>query len=262
MSSSRGPFRLASNGLRVATERQTEPSSPPHGPLLEDARLWLEPTEGVVRIGPRINRLAKPPQPTRQPRSKRPFDLSVLVVAHLLPPFTLVWLLVWTVIPLAIWLHDRGPIFYRQRRIGIGGREFTILKFRTMVKDAEGATGAVWSPRGDERITPVGKLLRARKLDELPQVLNILRGEMSFVGPRPERPELHAQFVTGLPAFDERLAVLPGLTGLAQMAGEYDMSPAEKLKRDQEYIARMSMSLDAKLILRTLLKTATARWGR
>ena len=198
----------------------------------------------------------------REPGYKRPFDLSVLILAHLLPPFPVLWLLVWTVIPLAIWLSDRGPVFYRQRRLGGGGREFTILKFRSMVRNAEGATGVVWSPQGDERITWVGRLLRAWKLDELPQVLNILRGDMSFVGPRPERPELHARFAVDLPGFAERLAVRPGLTGLAQITGEYDMPPAEKLMHDMEYIDRMSMWLDTKLILRTILKTATARWGR
>ena len=193
---------------------------------------------------------------------KRPFDLGVLILAHLFPLLIPVWLLLWTLIPLLVWLEDRGPIFYRQRRIGKDGRTFIVLKFRTMVVDAETATGPVWASDQDPRITRVGRLLRRTALDELPQVINILKGEMSFVGPRSERPELHEEFVRELPAFQHRLQVRPGLTGLAQVNGDYNLPPGEKLKYDLDYIARMSLGLDVKLILISLRNTLLARWDR
>lgn len=193
---------------------------------------------------------------------KRPFDLAVLLLAHLFLPLIPVWLLLWTLIPLLVWLEDRGPIFYRQRRVGKEGRVFTILKFRTMVVDAETATGPVWASNGDFRITRVGRLLRRTALDELPQVINILKGDMSFVGPRSERPELHEEFVKELPAFQKRLRVRPGLTGLAQVNGDYNLPPGEKLKYDLDYIAGMSLSLDIKLMLISVRSTLLARWDR
>jgi len=186
--------------------------------------------------------------------------LIVLVLAHLLL-FPL-WLLLWTLIPLAIWLQDRGPIFYKQTRIGRGGKVFTIRKFRTMVPDAERMTGAVWATLRDPRITPLGRILRTTALDELPQVLNIWRGEMSIVGPRSERPELHAKFVQQFPSFGQRLAVRPGLTGLAQVKGEYNLPPNEKLVYDTEYIRRMSLWLDIKLITISVWNTVVGRWDR
>ncbi len=191
---------------------------------------------------------------------KRPFDLTVLVLAHVLL-FPL-WLLLWTFIPLAIWLQDRGPIFYKQTRIGRGGKVFTIRKFRTMVPDAERMTGAVWATLRDPRITTLGRILRTTALDELPQVLNIWRGEMSIVGPRSERPELHAQFVQQYPGFEQRLAVRPGLTGLAQVKGEYNLPPNEKLVYDLDYIRRMSLWLDIKLITISAWNTVVGRWDR
>ena len=119
---------------------------------------------------------------------KRPFDLLVLTVAHIaLAP---VWLALWTSIPLAIWLTDRGPVFYTQTRVGKGGKIFRAYKFRSMIPDAERYTGAVWAEEDDPRITWVGRILRNRALDELPQVINMWKGDISLVGPRPERPEL------------------------------------------------------------------------
>ena len=113
---------------------------------------------------------------------KRPFDLAVLTLVHLaLAP---VWLLLWTAIPLAIWLHDRGPVFYTQRRLGKHGRVFRVYKFRSMIPNAEEDTGAVWAADDDPRVTPVGRFLRDRALDELPQVINMWKGDYSLVGPR------------------------------------------------------------------------------
>jgi lipopolysaccharide/colanic/teichoic acid biosynthesis glycosyltransferase len=191
---------------------------------------------------------------------KRPLDLVILASAHLfLAPL---WALLWAVIPLAIWLQDQGPIFFRQQRVGRNGRIFTVLKFRTMIPDAEKHTGAVWSINNDPRITPVGRILRWTALDELPQLLNIWKGEMSLVGPRAERPEFHEQFAREIPGFDQRLQVRPGLTGLAQVKGVYDLAPAEKLRYDLEYIQKMGLWLDVKLILLSIRNTLLAKWDR
>jgi len=195
-----------------------------------------------------------------EPRYKRAFDRGVIIAAHLsLAP---VWLLLWTFIPLAIWLEDRGPVFYRQRRLGRGGRVFTVLKFRTMVPDAETDTGAVWAQSDDPRITRVGRILRPTAMDELPQLINIWRGDMSFVGPRAERPELHEEFASEIPGFSRRLEVRPGLTGLAQVCGAYDLHPAAKLAYDLEYVDRMSFRLDVTIMLRSILNTLLARWDK
>ena len=191
-------------------------------------------------------------------RYKRGFDLAVLVVAHLL--FLPVVVAVWTLIPLAIWLEDRGPIFYTQRRAGKGGRIFDLFKFRSMVVDAEQATGAVWADEDDPRVTRVGRFLRARALDELPQVINVWRGELSLVGPRPERPELVAKFIQETPEFSRRLDVWPGLTGPAQVYGRYASRPRNKLRYDTLYIRTMSPWLDLKLLFLSVIVTLRAKW--
>jgi lipopolysaccharide/colanic/teichoic acid biosynthesis glycosyltransferase len=198
----------------------------------------------------------------RRGRYKRGYDLLILAGAHLFPPLTLVWLLLWTVIPLLIWLEDRGPIFYGQERLGKNGKVFYVLKFRTMVPDAEKMTGAVWATADDPRITKVGRWLRASALDELPQVLNILKGDMSFVGPRAERPELHAQFVGQEPLFAQRIRVRPGLTGVAQVKGSYDLPPAQKVQYDLEYMRTMSPVTDTRLMLASALNTLLRRWDK
>lgn len=180
-------------------------------------------------------------------RYKRPFDLAVVASAlTLLAPL---WLLLLTAIPLLIRLEDGGPIFYRQTRLGRGGRRFELLKFRTMVVDAETETGPVWAGPSDPRITRVGGVLRRLRFDELPQLLSVLRGEMSLVGPRPERPELAERFEHDLPGFSRRLRVRPGIVGLAQAAGGYHASPRQKLRYDDLYIRTMSPWLDLKLIV-------------
>lgn len=195
----------------------------------------------------------------REPRYKRPFDLAVLVAAHIvLAPL---WLALWVLIPLAIKLDDRGPVFYSQKRIGRGGKLFTVRKFRSMVANAESGTGAVWASRNDPRITRVGRILRHTALDELPQILNVWTGDMSLVGPRPERPELHRQFTAETPAFDRRLDARPGMAGMAQLYGNYDLSPPEKLAYDLRYIRSMSLFMDVKLLTLAALNTVLARWG-
>lgn len=193
-----------------------------------------------------------------EPRYKRPFDLAVLFIAHIgLAP---VWLFLWLAIPLAIKLDDRGPVFYSQERIGKGGRTFTVRKFRSMVTNAEANTGAVWASREDPRITRVGRILRHTALDELPQVLNIWAGDMSFVGPRPERPELHRKFAEETAGFDLRLNARPGMAGMAQVYGHYDLSPQEKLDYDLRYIRSMNLFTDMKLMTLAVFNTVLARW--
>lgn len=183
-------------------------------------------------------------------RYKRPFDLALLAVALvLLAPL---WLLLVFAVALAIRLEDGGPLIYRQRRLGVGGRAFTMFKFRTMVPDAEAATGPVWARRRDPRCTRTGRVLRRFHIDELPQAVNVLRGEMSLVGPRPERPELAAWIERELPEFRQRLRVRPGIAGLAQAMSDGTASPRRKLRYDNAYIARMSPWLDAALCARCL----------
>lgn len=166
----------------------------------------------------------------------------------------------WLLISLAILMEDGRPVFYTQRRVGKDGRAFSLLKFRSMTRDAESATGPVWSSANDPRVTRVGRLLRATAMDELPQLLNILVGHMSFVGPRPERPELVAEIVESCPEFALRHLIRPGLTGPAQVHGHYGSSPEEKLVYDLDYIRRASLWWDIRLILRSFWITFCGRW--
>lgn len=185
-------------------------------------------------------------------RYKRPFDLAVvgLAIVLLLP----LWAAVFILVPLAIYLEDRRPIFYTQQRLGRFGKPFLLIKFRTMVADAEAHTGPVWATPDDTRTTRVGRALRRFHLDEIPQAINILRGDMSVVGPRPERPELATAFGRETPDFADRLAVKPGIAGLAQAYGQrgYWTHPAEKLRYDKLYIERMGPLTDTKLIFLSL----------
>ena len=161
-------------------------------------------------------------------------------------------MLLWTAIPAAIWLGDRGPVFYTQVRVGKGGRPFRLIKFRTMIQDAEAETGPVWAGRADRRITRIGRFLRRFRLDELPQVINMWKGEMSLVGPRPERPELVESFSREIPDFGQRLMVRPGFAGLAQVRGRYSTRPRHKLRYDNLYIQRMTPWLDIKLLFQSV----------
>ena len=186
----------------------------------------------------------------------RPFDLGFLVVAHLL--LLPLWLLLWTIIPLLIWLGDRGPIFYKQKRIGKNGRVFTILKFRTMVPDAD-RRGPPWTTEGDPRVTRFGKLLRRTALDELPEVLNIWKGDMSLVGPRALEVAEQKGLEQQIPGFAKRLQILPGLTGLAQIYDSNDTAD-DKFRYDMEYLHQMSPWLDLKLLMVSVWNTLSVRW--
>lgn len=156
------------------------------------------------------------------------------------------------IVALAIALYDRGPVLYRQTRLTQGGREFEILKFRSMRVDAENDGVARLATDHDDRITPVGKVIRACRLDELPQLFNILKGDMTLVGPRPERPEIAEQYEQVLPEFNLRLQVKAGLTGFAQVYGRYNTEPRDKLQMDLMYINRMSLAQDLKLLFATV----------
>ncbi len=146
-------------------------------------------------------------------------------------------------------LTSPGPILYRQERVGKNGKLFDLYKFRTMVNDAEKHVGPVWASKDDARVTPVGRVLRRTRLDELPQLFNILRGDMSLVGPRPERP-FFVQRHKALQGI--RLAVKPGLTGLAQVRSFYDLKPAHKVKYDYLYIQNRSLFLNIYILLQTI----------
>lgn len=155
------------------------------------------------------------------------------------------------IIAAAIKCTDHGPVFFTQQRLTLNGQEFPIYKFRTMVVDAEKKSGPVKAGDHDPRILPVGRFLRATRLDELPQLLNILKGDMSLVGPRPERPELAKIITKNIPEFEYRLKVKAGLTGYAQIYGKYCTTSYDKLKLDLTYIRNYSIWMDLKLILMT-----------
>lgn len=155
-------------------------------------------------------------------------------------------------IALAIKLDSPGPVFYTQERVSYRGKTFKLIKFRTMVKDAEKYTGPVLAAENDPRITRVGKFLRATRLDELPQLINVLKGEMSLVGPRPERPYFVRQFEKQIPEYAYRHIVKSGITGLAQVAGKYSTSPEDKLRYDLLYAKTASPLLDLQILFQTV----------
>ena len=190
----------------------------------------------------------------KEPFLKRPFDfmLSLLGIIISMP--------LWILIPASIWVESRRPIFYYQYRVGKRGRVFRVRKFRSMIKDAEKHSGAVWAEENDSRITRVGRILRATAMDELPQLLSILKGDMSFVGPRPERPELVTRFNREIPNYDLRHLVKPGLTGVAQIFGRYDTLPKHKLKYDLLYVKKQNFWLDLKLMFLSFWITFKGKW--
>ena len=164
---------------------------------------------------------------------------------------------------LLVKLTSRGPVLYFQTRLGLNGRQFKIYKIRTMIHNCEHLSGPRWSTPGDPRITPVGQFLRATHIDELPQLWNVLRGEMSLVGPRPERPEFAHSLEALIPLYGERLIVRPGVTGLAQVQfpPDSDLEGVRgKLAYDLHYIQQISFWLDLKIIIATGLKVFGARF--
>ena len=183
---------------------------------------------------------------TEQRLIKRLIDIVISVIGLIL--FSPVMLL----IAIPIKCYDRGPVFYTQKRLTINGRAFQLIKFRSMVVDAEKDGVARLASKGDKRITPVGKMIRATRLDELPQIINILKGDMSLVGPRPERPEIMEDYSEIFPEFYYRLKMKAGLTGYAQIYGKYNTTFEDKVKMDLLYIVRYSVLLDIRLIFATI----------
>jgi exopolysaccharide biosynthesis polyprenyl glycosylphosphotransferase len=185
--------------------------------------------------------------------AKRSFDIAisaallVLSLPILLPA------------ALVVAVTSRGGVLYRQQRVGKDGRPFQLWKLRTMRRGAEGATGAVLSSPGDPRVTPVGRWLRALRIDEIPQLWNVLAGDMSLVGPRPERPEFTSRFAESVSGYRLRLSARPGLTGLAQVSGDYSTEPEIKLRYDLAYLNNWSLGLDLAILLRTLPVILTRR---
>jgi lipopolysaccharide/colanic/teichoic acid biosynthesis glycosyltransferase len=190
------------------------------------------------------------------PPGKRIFDLLLAWFGLLLS--TPVWLLSLFL----VWFEDPGPVLFVKNSVGRGGRNFHQYKIRSMVREAEQLTGPVLSQEGDERVLWIGRLLRKTALDELPQLLNILGGEMSFVGPRPQRTVLVYEYLQRMPEYSERHRVRPGLAGLAQVAGDYFLTPRQKLRFDRLYIRHASLGFDLKLISLAFLITFGYRWKK
>lgn len=187
---------------------------------------------------------------------KRLFDivLSLLCIVLLAVPML--------IIALIIKFTSRGPVFYSQERLGLNGKKINVIKFRTMHIDAE-KDGNRWSDGDDDpRIFPFGRILRKTRLDELPQCWCILKNDMSFVGPRPERECFHEIFETYIHGFGERLKVKPGLTGLAQVSGGYYLRPEEKVAYDIEYIKKRSLWLDTKILFKTIYVVFTHKGAK
>ena len=181
----------------------------------------------------------------RQMFLKRCMDIGISLVGIVLASPVMI------AIALAIKIYDKGPVFYKQKRLTLGGRDFDILKFRSMIVDSE-KHGARLAKAHDDRITPVGKIIRRTHFDELPQLFNILLGDMSFVGPRPERKEITEEYAKEIPEFPFRLKAKAGLTGYAQVYGQYNTVPYDKLKLDLTYITKYTIWLDIKLIFLTV----------
>jgi lipopolysaccharide/colanic/teichoic acid biosynthesis glycosyltransferase len=159
------------------------------------------------------------------------------------------------IVAVLVKLTSKGPVFHRQKRVGLNDCTFTVYKFRSMYADAEARTGPVWATKGDPRITPVGRWLRRLRLDELPQLLNVLKGEMSLEGPRPERPEFVTSLSEKIPFYSYRHCVKPGITGWAQINYKYGDTLEDtiiKLEYDLYYIKNLALSLDTFIIFHTM----------
>ncbi len=215
-------------------------------PLAQLRESWLVLAPGVARSASRE-------------RLKRLIDLAAaVVIAILASPIALL-------AAVAIKLDSPGPVFYRQRRVGRNGREFVICKFRSMRDGAERATGAVWAQARDPRVTRVGRIIRALRIDELPQLFNVIKGDMSMVGPRPERPEIVARLIAAIPLYQYRHSVKPGLTGWAQVCYPYGATIEDaqnKLCYDLYYIKNPSLLFDLQIILQTVKIVLFGRGAR
>jgi len=201
-------------------------------------------------FGMPIIEISPEPMPLWEKVIKRVLDIVIsTVVLIVLLPFLLI-------IGIMIKSNSKGPAIFKQRRVGRNEKDFTILKFRTMFEDAEAESGPTWATENDPRITPLGLWLRKLRIDEIPQLLNVIKGDMSLVGPRPERPHFVDQFRTQIPLYTRRLRVRPGITGWAQVKWKYDSSfddVKEKTKYDLYYVENVSLKMDTKILINTLI---------
>ncbi|MDT2728821.1 sugar transferase [Enterococcus gallinarum] len=187
--------------------------------------------------------------------SKRIFDILFSIVIGI-TVFPIVF-----VFCILILIESPGSPIYQQKRVGLKGKEFTLYKLRSMRNNAE-INGAQWADKNDKRITGIGKFIRKTRIDELPQLINVYKGEMSFIGPRPERKIFIDEFLKAIPDFNDRLLVKPGLTGWAQVNGGYEITPQEKLELDMYYIENRSFLLDLKIIFKTIKIIFTGEGAR
>ncbi len=186
---------------------------------------------------------------------KRAFDIVIALFGVIIAvPIILV-------ASILIRLETPGKVIYKQNRLGKNGKEFTLYKLRSMVHNAE-SKGAQWADIDDVRVTKVGKFIRMTRIDELPQLFNVLAGDMSIIGPRPERPIFVREFIETTPGFEKRMLVKPGLTGWAQVNGGYDLTPEKKLMYDLFYIQHQSLSLDLRILLKTFRVVLTGEGAR
>jgi lipopolysaccharide/colanic/teichoic acid biosynthesis glycosyltransferase len=213
------------------------------------------PSEKVKEEVEESYRAYRPPPPII-PTSKRIFDLALAWMTLLLS-FPL-----WIIISLLILLQDPGQVFFIKNSVGYRGKTFRLLKFRTMKKDAEEKTGPIASSNPDDRIHRLGQFLRITALDELPQMINIIRGEMSFVGPRPLRTMVEVEYLKEIPGYAARYDILPGISGLAQIAGDYYLPSRDKLRYERIYADNLSLGFDIKLIFLAFMLVLWLRWKK
>lgn len=186
---------------------------------------------------------------------KRIFDIIISIIA-LIPAIMII-----IIFAIIVVVDSKGGPFYAQERVGLMGKKFKVFKLRSMRIDAE-VNGAQWAEEEDPRITNIGKFMRKMRIDELPQLFNVLVGQMSLIGPRPERPNFTQQFSEEVEGFEQRLLIKPGLSGYAQVNGGYDITPFEKLKLDLYYMEHFSLKLDLKIFVKTVAVVFTGDGAR
>lgn len=198
-------------------------------------------------IGPEVDSLYLP--------IKRIFDIffSLILIIGTFP--------IIIIVVIAIKMESKGPAFYKQVRVGLMGRKITITKLRSMYINAE-KNGAQWAQKNDPRITKVGRIIRKTRIDELPQLFNVLWGDLSLIGPRPERPQFTEEFSHEYPGFEQRLRIKPGLSGYAQINGGYDINPGQKAKLDCYYINHVNFKMDAQIFISTIKIIVSGKGAR
>ncbi len=241
---------LAAAGASVGAFLGSAAASWLHMGLLEDNY----PPTPLVREAVLQAHAGRLPAPTRRSPAKRAFDLALSAFGLLISAP------LWLLLAACIWFEQPGPVFFVKNSVGLGGRSFRQWKLRTMVHGAEDSSGPVLAREDDTRALLVGRWLRKTALDELPQLVNILLGDMSFVGPRPQRTVLVLEYLRAMPEYADRHQVRPGLAGLAQVAGDYYLSPRQKLRLDRLYVRHASLLFDLWLVTLACLVVFWWRW--